>query len=821
MTSSRLRHRPRRRKKTFAALAVCLLFFLPVSVLFADPPAVPYGGYNIVSEGGLAKFYYPDVVKRHFDEKVPAVLPSTPTLDRMRSVVDERPDARAALLASDEQGVRARFTSNEELVAYLKELPTAYMRMRSLGRFPSYSAEGQVEAVFDLPLLVFSRPPRFDAEELRALGKPVVYLQGQIHGDEASGADAMLAIARDLSENRGALLDRISVIMIPRLNVDGAWRNQRGTNTTAPAFVDLDQNRDAIATLSPVTRAVRNMLTLYRPEVTADFHEMGYLLEGSAEYAPDGRMIGYRYYPDSDVAVLVAHPCNVPKGVTDAARMLERAVASALERSGLRTSPYVYEAFMVPGYEEIVTSAEVIYRGKRVRGWITHPNRLMEGPPDECIFDSAMSLAPSVTLLFEARSPKVLTNFGTRVHAHYLAGMSLLEQVAAKAKFFRAVVADGANALSGMGERSSESDDLVLWTRQGEEKNGRLPVLVLDAAREAFFSKTVPIDTLYRNFELTSVMSVKRPYAYVVSADAATDLAIAGRLALTGVTVSCLEEPVTCEVEAYRVDSVAEASDPVLSYETRSGDYFPLNPILTHAIAGVSRHVKKVVLPRGAYLFRMAQPSAVLAALAVEPMANRNLANYWYSLEEGKKETSGFIPFVVGEEYPVYRLMKPVSLPAHDMTAEIPIIADAFVARARPVFPSGIRGSRSAVFAYSFSVEEPYTKRLPSSFRMTLPRRRGGVRLRKWSLYDPSHDRFEPAEVVEREGIPEVVVDSRYIDSGGNVTIVAAGAPGGTCLSTHESSPLFLLVPFFVLLKGGGRKVRGGFSRLFRSNRRA
>ena len=99
MTSSRLRHRPRRRKKTFAALAVCLLFFLPVSVLFADPPAVPYGGYNIVSEGGLAKFYYPDVVKRHFDEKVPAVLPSTPTLDRMRSVVDERqlPDRKSVV----------------------------------------------------------------------------------------------------------------------------------------------------------------------------------------------------------------------------------------------------------------------------------------------------------------------------------------------------------------------------------------------------------------------------------------------------------------------------------------------------------------------------------------------------------------------------------------------------------------------------------------------------------------------------------------------------------------------------------------------------
>ena len=94
------------------------------------------------------------------------------------------------------------------------------------------------------------------------------------------------------------------------------------------------------------------------------------------------------------------------------------------------------------------------------------------------------------------------------------------------------------------------------------------------------------------------------------------------------------------------------------------------------------------------------------------------------------------------------------------------------------------------------------------------------MRLRTWSLYDPNHDRFEPAEVVEREGIPEVVVDSRYIDSGGNVTIAAAGAPGGACLSTHESSPLFLLVPFFVLLKGGGRKVRGGFSRLFRPNDR-
>lgn len=69
--------------------------------------------------------------------------------------------------------------------------------------------------------------------------------------------------------------------MIPRFNVDGAWRYTQGTNTANPVWGQpglprgFDQNRDHTSFSSPITRTIHTVVNAYRPDVCID-HEMGY-----------------------------------------------------------------------------------------------------------------------------------------------------------------------------------------------------------------------------------------------------------------------------------------------------------------------------------------------------------------------------------------------------------------------------------------------------------------------------------------------------------------------------------------------------------------
>ncbi len=646
--------------RPFALLLLALLSSLLATLASAEPPhlpEIPYGGYNVDRDPSFARRLYPAVLKRYFDLKTRDVVLHSPTLDRMAS-------SSGGNFASDASGAAARFTTNEEMSDFLARLPSTRMRRQSLATIASKNKNGGTEALFALPLLTFSKPSVESLTELRALGKPVVWFQAQIHGDEPAGAEAMMVLARDLAEDRENLLDSISVVVVPRVNVDGAWRNQRGTNSADPDFENLDLNRDALAVLSPITRALRGAFLACRPHVFVDFHEMGYAVDGSGEYANPGNsgsLIRHRYYNDYDLAILVAHPYNTPGKITELARELESGVARDALSAGLKAERYVYDADWIVGAESVVRQL----RGASGTTFLVRPARMMEGPPDECISDSAAALSPAVSLLVETRAPKILTNFKTRVYAHYVAASSILRQVVARPDAFAEAVEGGARGISEMGRNPAAADDVVLWARQGEERGVSLSTLAPDASKRGVSTESFKLGRFYGNRLLTPVKSVRRPYAYILSADEANAPQLAARLALTGVALSRLPGRATLRVEVYTVRSVAPAEGPALGYATRSGDYFPMNRTLTHAIDGVSASPGERTFPKGTYFFRMSQPSANLAALAVEPMANRNLGNYWYTLSREYKASAalGFLPFRIGGEFPVYRCMEPIDLP--------------------------------------------------------------------------------------------------------------------------------------------------------------
>lgn len=759
------------RKKTVRALWIAA-FVLGCCFGGGPADAVPYGQHNITGDGEnptTGRFMYPDIVKRHFDDKAKDVSYRTPTLERM-----QRSAENADPLASDLQGVLARATSHKELRAFVDGLPTAYMRRLSLGTFPAYTKDGRPENAFDVPVLIFSDPPTADVRRLKGTGKPIVYMQAQIHGNETSTCDALLTIAAALAANEGGLLDRLSVVLVPRLNPDGAWRFERTTNAAVYAWGGVDQNRDAVACLSPIVRATRNLLTVCRPDVFADFHEANYAAWWEDESLPGhGDTMGTSFYLPCDLMTLVAHPYNAPPRITALARRLEFGVWQALAKKGMHPAFFYSPAYLTPGYEDRYYARKVLFGGALAEGSVAIPGMFMEGPPDECISDSAVSLQPAVSILFEARSPKVLTNFAVRVHALHTAGMSLLEQVASEPEAFLAEVERACAEVTAMGHDPAEAPKIVLWSEQAKSRSRDLEVLRLSPNKDALTSETVQADEIFRNEGMQPVLSVSRPYAYVVSADALQLPAIVSRIALTGVQVRCLTGEAAVEAEVYELQQTASDEDDILGYATRRNAYFPIDPSVAYAIAEVGTRTEKVVFPPGTCFFYVAQPSAGFAALAVEPLANRNLGNYWLTLRAMGHDPSGFLPVRTGGDYPVYRLMRPAPLPSVPLWTEAPLLEGAYV---RETIPFPVEETDASRFpGYEFVAGHCMTGGRPGPFRVFLPGTAAAASVPPvWFVYDWDEKRFLEADVETVDSVPTLSVGESCISETGEVRIRSA-----------------------------------------------
>jgi hypothetical protein len=128
----------------------------------------------------------------------------------------------------------------------------------------------------------------------------IVWIQCCVHGDEASGSDAGLALAYYLAAGRGPNVEKILnaafVVIDPVQNPDGrarfvaSTRQARGTHPDPePVSAEhvqqwpggrvshnlFDLNRDWFALTQPETVGRVNAMLAYHPTVEADLHEMG------------------------------------------------------------------------------------------------------------------------------------------------------------------------------------------------------------------------------------------------------------------------------------------------------------------------------------------------------------------------------------------------------------------------------------------------------------------------------------------------------------------------------------------------------------------
>lgn len=135
-----------------------------------------------------------------------------------------------------------------------------------------------------IPYIIASRPMVATPEEARRLGRPIVYVNANIHAGEVEGKEALLALVRDLAlERRPNVLDSIVLIAVPDYNADGneAFASQRANRTEQngpervgqrPNGQGLDLNRDYVKAEAPETRASLAMFDRWDPDVYVDLH---------------------------------------------------------------------------------------------------------------------------------------------------------------------------------------------------------------------------------------------------------------------------------------------------------------------------------------------------------------------------------------------------------------------------------------------------------------------------------------------------------------------------------------------------------------------
>lgn len=162
----------------------------------------------------------------------------------------------------------------------------------------------------DIPYLIASRPVVRTPEEARRLGRPVAYVQGNIHAGEVEGKEALQALLRDLVfERRRNVLDSVVLIAVPIYNADGneavgpQERNRPSQN--GPQLVggrasarELNLNRDYVKAEAPETRASLAMFGEWNPDVFVDLHTTngsyhGYALTYSPPLTPAAPLAGY------------------------------------------------------------------------------------------------------------------------------------------------------------------------------------------------------------------------------------------------------------------------------------------------------------------------------------------------------------------------------------------------------------------------------------------------------------------------------------------------------------------------------------------------
>jgi hypothetical protein len=465
--------------------------------------------------------------------------------------------------------------------------------LRRIGAPISVGSIGTTSEGRAIPYVIASRPLVTTPEAARALGRPIVYVQGNIHAGEVEGKEALQAMLRDLVyQSKRNVLDSIVLIAVPIYNADGNERfadqaRNRGEQNgpvlvgQRPNAQGLDLNRDYMKADAPETRASLAMFTRWNPDVFVDLHTTDGSYHGYAlTYAPS-------LNPAGDIGPAFAGGAYARDSLLPELRRRVRA------RRGYETFDY----------------GNFVSQDSAERGWFTYDHRPRFGT-------NYYALRGRIAVLSEAYSHDP---FPRRVASTYAFVSELLSLVAERGPRIRSMGprADSVVAAWGTGTSSVQipirgdvtttpyTGDVIVETLQRTGDTVRPEPGVRRGFRRTNSFRTVRMP-VYDRF----VSTMTTPSAWGFAFNAA-DTSGARILGLHGITVERTLNDCTVTAESFIADSVITAP---AAFQGRRNV----------RVEGRWQR-EEVRLEPGAYLVRLAQPLGVLATYLIDPRSDDGL----------------------------------------------------------------------------------------------------------------------------------------------------------------------------------------------------
>ena len=202
-----------------------------------------------------------------------------------------------AQVTTPERTGNRQTSSQQQVLAFLDTLERRTPDLRSWTL--TLSPEGR-----RVPVVLAARPMVDGPAAALRSGKPIVYLQANIHAGEVEGKEAAQMLLRDLTVGAlKPLLDSVILLVVPIYNADGNDHfapgevNRPGQNGPSPVGErangqGYDLNRDYVKQEAPETRASLALIERWDPDVFIDLHTTngsyhGYLLTYSPGLNPN------------------------------------------------------------------------------------------------------------------------------------------------------------------------------------------------------------------------------------------------------------------------------------------------------------------------------------------------------------------------------------------------------------------------------------------------------------------------------------------------------------------------------------------------------
>lgn len=526
-----------------------------------------------------------------------------------------------------EESGYSRYSQNDDIARFLSALVHASPQV-------IVGAVGETLAIEDFPtrdifLAIISEEGAGSADRLNR-AKPTVLIFASQHGNEQSGKEAALRLARDLAVGGlRPLLKSLNFLIIPQANPYGNWFDKRENEQ------GLDLNRDHVKLESPEVRAIHRVFRAWMPEVTLDLHEKG------DDY--------YR------VSIGCVSNINIGASLQEFSRsVILGDVAKSVRKGGVD----FFEYLITDDEMGINTAAGADIRREDLEG-----REKITRYSTSDLNDGRNSLGIYETLSFiqECASRHDLPTLEERTQWQYLGIRAFSEAVARHSaevlslvRGRRAALLESAKAGGGGGaavlrmEYARDEKQPTLTIRRFEKTDSPVRgILKVDKrAGEAVFAKELEpsptpadykvITEVVKNWFpiVTEKLSVTRPSGYIIpSADRNTVECLLAH----GVEVGLLTGDVSLEVEAYQVREVIPARY----------DYLPPQKI------EVDKITQAVIARKGDYFVSCIQPAANLIPCLLEPQSDFGFIRY---------RSFGLVP-EAGDYFAFYRVAAPRKLP--------------------------------------------------------------------------------------------------------------------------------------------------------------